>query len=273
MASVGPGVVGRPEPVDEPDDVIVEDGVEPPSSGVPTGGDAGKDCAPNFTGVVRDFQFSHPDFEAFAGRGISAGIVAEELGPDRKPVYNETGDRMVGGAYIHPEWGQQTTSKELFDQWYRTSDVNREVLFTLPLAGQEGRLVFDSTQFFPIDDMGFGNEGQGEGGEHNFAFTFELHTEFTYREGQVFTFVGDDDLWAFINGKLAVDVGGLHSAQTASVDLDAEAARLGVVVGETYALDLFHAERHTDQSNFHVETNIEFTNCEPIFTPDVTPPM
>ena len=30
-----------------------------------------------------------------------------------------------------------------------------------------------------------------------------------------------------------------------------------VTVGNRYRMDVFHAERHTDSSNFHVETTIE----------------
>jgi fibro-slime domain-containing protein len=48
------------------------------------------------------------------------------------------------------------------------------------------------------------------------------------------------------------------------VDVDSIAAQIGIVVGQTYALDLFHAERHTAQSNFRIDTSIGFTNCSPI---------
>jgi fibro-slime domain-containing protein len=30
-----------------------------------------------------------------------------------------------------------------------------------------------------------------------------------------------------------------------------------LTVGGTYPLDVFHAERHTDRSNFRIETSIE----------------
>jgi fibro-slime domain-containing protein len=101
--------------------------------------------------------------------------------------------------------------------------------------------------------MGFGEEGQ----PHNFHFTTEIHTRFTYRGGERFTFTGDDDLWLFINDRLAIDLGGLHPQLSATVDLDASAAALGLEAGETYPMDIFHAERHTDASNFHVETTID----------------
>jgi fibro-slime domain-containing protein len=113
-----------------------------------------------------------------------------------------------------------------------------------------GTYVYDDPDFFPLDGMGFGNEGL----PHNFHFTTEVHTTFEYKGGETFTFTGDDDLWLFINERLAIDLGGLHPALSATVDLDASSTTLGIDPGQTYRMDIFHAERHTDASNFHVET-------------------
>jgi fibro-slime domain-containing protein len=60
-----------------------------------------------------------------------------------------------------------------------------------------------------------------------------------------------------VNGKLAIDLGGLHRPKSATIDFDARAAELGLSVGKTYAMDIFHAERHTVESNFRIETSIE----------------
>lgn len=50
----------------------------------------------------------------------------------------------------------------------------------------------------------------------------------------------------------------------ASVTLDAEAPRLGLVRGQTHPMAIFHAERHTTGSNYRIETNIScFTIVEP----------
>jgi fibro-slime domain-containing protein len=46
--------------------------------------------------------------------------------------------------------------------------------------------------------------------------------------------------------------------------MDALAGQLGITVGQTYPMDIFHAERHTSESNFRIQTTIEcFTPIEP----------
>jgi fibro-slime domain-containing protein len=55
----------------------------------------------------------------------------------------------------------------------------------------------------------------------------------------------------------------MHGPESGIVDFDAQAARLGIAPGNSYSMDIFHAERHTDGSNFHIETNIScFTPVE-----------
>ena len=151
-------------------------------------------------------------------------------------------------------------SRESFDQWYRTLDgVNLEIPKTLELtATGTGDYVFDSSSFFPLGPSeGFGIAPTPN--HHlmsNFLFTTEIHVRFRYLAGQVFTFRGDDDLWIFVNGKLAMDLGSMHAAEAGTIDFDAQAASLGIVPGQSYDMDIFHAERHTLESNFRFETNI-----------------
>ena len=235
------------------------------TSGDGGGGDAG--CGPNLTGIVRDFKAwkdgaGHPDFERYMGGGQKR-MVLPQLGADFKPQYNpEPGEGS--GNPVAPGAQKFITSPESFAQWYRdVPGTNQSFDFTLELIKSDagtGVSTYANNKFFPIDGQGFGDEGQ----PHNYGFTFELHTEFKYNGGEVFSFTGDDDLWTYIHGKLAIDLGGVHSELSQSVALDDIAADFGLVKGETYPLDVFHAERHVVESNFRIDTSIEFTNCSQI---------
>lgn len=199
----------------------------------------GEDCD-GLVATIRDFQAAHPDFEDYTGDVASVGLVLPDLGVENKPVLNP--------AYAGPP---MITSVASFADWYH--DVpGTNMPFPIDLGLMEdtpGLFVYDNSAFFPIDGQGFGNEGN----PHNYHFTTEVHTSFAYQGGEVFTFRGDDDLWMFVDGRLAIDLGGLHPAQEASVMMDT----LGLTVGETYPMDIFHAERHTDQSNFRISTTID----------------
>lgn len=198
------------------------------------------DCENVLQGTVRDFREAHPDFEYMIM--VDPGIVQPDLGADQKPVY--------AGQPGNPT----TTGQANYDQWYRdVPGVNQPFALDIPLVDAGGGLfTYDNPAFFPIDGQGFGNEGN----PRNYHFTLEIHTEFAYGGGEVFKFRGDDDVWVFINGKLAIDLGGVHGPMQAEVALDAFAAEAGLVPGGTYPLDFFFAERHTSESNFRIETTI-----------------
>jgi len=122
----------------------------------------------------------HPDFEFLIAD--DRGIAETAIGSDRKPVY-------AGGN--HPTIHSAAT----YNEWYNTvSGVNIPIPLTITLdnSGNANPRIytFNNFQFFPIDGQGWGNQGN----VHNFHFTFESHTRFTYQGGEVFNFLGDDDV-------------------------------------------------------------------------------
>jgi fibro-slime domain-containing protein len=183
---------------------------------------------------------NHVDFDNNGTQSVT-GAVKAALGSDGKPVFNASSSSVFSNAAN-------------FDQWYRdTSGVNQTIAGSLTLtetAAGSGVYRYQNSSYFPIDNQGWGNQGQS----HNYHFTMELHTTFTYRAGQVFNFTGDDDVWVFINDQLVIDLGGIHGAESASVNLNT----LGLTAGNTYDFDFFFAERHLTQSNLVIETSIAF---------------
>jgi len=221
------------------------------------------------TGTVRDFLVSHPDMQ-FPDKdfGVRTGLVKDQLGADGKPVLVDGHDGQRG----------MISSESSFNQWFRdVPDVN----ISMPLAitldnGQEeagGLYTFAVEKpeyFFPIDGLGWGDTARDKNGnDRNFYFTYEISTEFTFipaadRDYEMtFSFTGDDDVWVFINGKLAVDIGGVHGQAQRSINLDEQADELGLEEGENYTLHFFFAERHTTESNFRIETTLTLQDVPP----------
>lgn len=103
------------------------------------------------------------------------------------------------------------------------------------------------------------SSGESSGTEgRNQQFCFESHAQFVYKPGLRFNFRGDDDIWVFIGGKLAVDLGGTHLAAPGYAVLDSLTDKNGnpFVEGETYDLDIFFCDRRTTMSNVRINTNM-----------------
>lgn len=213
------------------------------------------------SGTARDFRGydilpgdglprGHIDFENNNG-GQETGIVTPTLGVDGLPVYAKEG---VSSA--------NTNGRAPFDQWFRdVADVNLPEPIALTLDRRsDGSYEYDAPAFFPLDGSGWVRLGReptrldSNGRPHNFSFTVELRSELAYTGSESIEIRGDDDIWLFVNGRLALDLGGVHGPLTGTVNLAQRAAALGLVPGRLYDLDLFVAERHTSASSLRVRT-------------------
>ena len=139
--------------------------------------------------------------------------------------------------------------------------------------------------FFPLDGLGFGNEvyKNSKGESRNYHFSLESHSKFFIEENKTleFDFKGDDDVWAYVDNQLVIDLGGIHSAQDATFKIEPDSSNKkmsNIMIGkydkknnligyetihqvkanEWYNFDFFYMERHTTESNLKIETNIGF---------------
>ena len=213
--------------------------------------------------VFRDFQNSHADFELSGSQysqGVDKTIVEPRLGEDGKPVLLLQGMKS-----------RSVSSGESFAQWFTdVPGVNIRFDDTLKLqpTGNGRKFRFCSSDFFPLDNReGWPLVARERELGHKFWFTTEVSSTFIYRGNEEFFFSGDDDFWVFIGGQIAIDLGGLHPPASETLRLDEfpyrhEEGTLGLKLGEEYSIDIFHAERHTDKSNFCMETNIDFDGTD-----------
>jgi fibro-slime domain-containing protein len=243
--------------------------------------------------IIRDFLGAgqtggHADFEAYSSGSVRVGLVKPTLDSDAKPTIASLSGRSVGrecrdakGRAIPldlcdrsrgdakgestPKTDRIIASEPGFSQWFRdVPGVNKRQGVTLTLARQSegGTYVFDSSAdpayrgrggFFPIDGQLMGDT---PGWNHNFSFTTEIDADFDYQRGKghLFVLACDDDAWVFIDGRLVLDLGGVHPRRELWLELD----RLAWLEDNAvHRLQIFHAERRTSQSSLRLETTLE----------------
>ncbi len=223
----------------------------------------------------------HPNFEVpTPSNAVVTGIVKDTLGDDREPVYNPDVDTTRS----------MTTNADDFNSWYHDSKYSKVIIDNLTLSPQaDGTFLYDNSgvyrngawttpAFFPLDDRGWATPPNGpeipflgtcdlDRAKHNFSFTSEVRYWFEYQGGENLSFTGDDDVWVFVNGQKAVDLGGVHVAESGSITLDTTTAgQFNLTVGKIYEIVVFQAERRQTRSSYKLTLG-KFNRTRTVCTP------
>lgn len=124
----------------------------------------------------------------------------------------------------------------------------------------------DESGFYPLEDLGYEQPGlltatsKVNNGAKNGSFTLRGESQFVYNKDSnlYFTFTGDDDVYMYINGTLALDLGGAHGRNSKTVNLnDLDATKYGLKEGQVATFTFFYMERCSDASTFGIKTNMK----------------
>lgn len=205
--------------------------------------------------------------------GLQKGIVKDVLGENSKPVFSGSDNAK-----------KCFESAEKFNTLFNyVKDVNEAQCYDMPFQrdSKDVRWTFNSDPaggFFPlentsdatvfkINDVTMGptvkarTKRATELGDstRNQQFCAQSHTMFTYYENVEFTFSNTDDMWVFVNKKLAIDKGGINDTTSiilALKDLNTTYGKDFLEPGKDYPLDVFYCNRRSVAPSFSFAANI-----------------
>lgn len=127
----------------------------------------------------------------------------------------------------------------------------------------------DGSEFFPLIESTLTKDENHEGTRCYFGMRYDINFKLGDYVGPLnYSFTGDDDLWVLLDGKVVIDLGGIHDALSATTDLwTALGSKEGVgAIGDeakkkNHRLTILYMERGAFKSN----CKMEFTIPDPKF--------
>lgn len=136
----------------------------------------------------------------------------------------------------------------------------------------------DGSEFFPLKNP---IDDRREGGKYYFGMRYDIEFKLGDYVGPLnYKFTGDDDLWVLLDGKVVIDVGGIHDAIEDSTDLwedlgfkDGARPSTYEEKNKTHRITVLYMERGAGKSNCKMNFTIpdaRFVNVENVPLADIT---
>ena len=223
---------------------------------------------------------------------VTSEIVKSNLGKDGYPVLstnNESLNRLFNGEWeetiagakglnhlfsYNSNTGEYSYNSDTNYAYYNESDANSEknfIVYNKPdYHDAEGK--GSSGSFMPFSSL------RDRTKKNMFAFGMKVSFNFMQpKDGRIngndmiFSFSGDDDVWVFVDGKLVLDLGGVHERASGTINFntgvvtvnnDSNNPNLNTIFGNefsdysTHTLAFFYLERGRGDANCSLKFNL-----------------